>query len=319
MVSLIFKRFGMAFVLAAICAILSVLSPAFLNSSNLLNITLQVSITSIVAVGMTFVILTGGIDLSVGSLVALSAVCAGTLIQSGWGMAAGLACALAVGMFSGGVNGLLVAKLKVPPFIATLGMMSAARGLALMTTDGKSLHQFPAAFRFLGNGQLGPIPVPVIIALLTVMLAHYALTQTPFGRYVYAVGGNREATRLSGIRVERIEMAVFAISGLCCGLGAIILMGRLNSAQPIAGYGYELSAIAAVVIGGSSLMGGVGTVVGTLLGALLMGVLQNGLTLLNVAGYVQQIVIGGVIVAAVIVDQIRQGKLGIQFGFRRQL
>jgi ribose transport system permease protein len=207
------------------------------------------------------------------------------------------------------INGFLVAVCKVPAFIATLGMMSAARGIALVMTGGQTIHQFPAAITVLGGGYVGPVPVPVLIAVAVALAAGYVLSQTRFGRHIYAVGGNREAVRLSGINVAAVETAAYAICGLTAALGAIVLVGRLNSAQPIAGYGYELSAIAVTIIGGTSLMGGEGTVRGTLVGALIMGVLQNGLTLLNVSSYVQQIVIGGVIVAAVLLDQLRQGRL----------
>jgi len=305
----LFEKFGISLIFIIICIVIASLSPAFLTANNLFNVLLQVSINTIIAVGMTFVIITAGIDLSVGSIVALVAVSMGLILSSEVGIIVAVLGGMLMGTFAGGVNGFLVSKCKVPAFITTLGMMSVARGVALTMTRGQTIHQFPDAFRFLGNGYIGPVPVPVIVALITVLVAHYVLTQTRFGRHVYAVGGNREAVRLSGINIIRIEWIVYAIGGFTCGLGAIILVGRLNSAQPIAGYGYELSAIAAVVIGGTSLMGGVGTVVGTLIGALIMGVLQNGLTLLNVSSYIQQIIIGSVIVLAVLIDQLRQGNL----------
>jgi ribose transport system permease protein len=313
----ILEKFGISLILIVICIIIALQSPAFLTANNLFNVLLQVSINAIIAVGMTFVILTAGIDLSVGSLVALVAVSMGTILHSQAGIMAAVAGGLLVGVLAGGVNGFLVSKCRVPAFITTLGMMSVARGLALTVTRGQTLHQFPAAFRFAGNGYIGPVPMPVIIALCTVLIAHYVLTQTRFGRHVYAVGGNREAVRLSGINVTRVEWAVYAIGGLTCAIGAIILVGRLNSAQPIAGYGYELSAIAAVVIGGTSLMGGTGTVFGTLIGALIMGVLQNGLTLMNVSSYIQQIIIGSVIVLAVLFDQLRQGNIRLPAFLKR--
>lgn len=258
---------------------------------------------------MTFVILTGGIDLSIGSIVAFVAVVLGTFLHSNVGIFLSVLFALIAGAFAGLVNGLIVAKGKVPAFITTLGMMSVARGVALIITNGQTIHMFPRSFRVLGTGYIGPVPVPAIIAISIVILAHLVLSYTRFGRYVYAIGGNREAVHLSGINVDLVEILVYVISGLTCALGAIILVGRLNSAQPIAGYGYELNAIAAAIIGGTSLSGGEGNVFGTLIGALLMGVLQNGLTLLNVSSYTQQLVIGSVIVAAVFVDQIRRGNV----------
>ena len=307
MLDKLLEKFGIGVALLVLITFMALKSPVFLSSANLFNILLQVSINTIVAVGMTFVILTGGIDLSVGSLVALVAVIMGTFLHKGMGILIPIGIAVVVGAFSGLINGFLVAKGRVPAFITTLGMMSAARGVALIVTKGQTIHMFPTHFRFFGTGYLGPIPVPAILALLTVLIAHVVLTQTKYGRYIYAVGGNREAVRLSGINVTKIEMSVYAISGITCALGAIILVGRLNSAQPIAGYGYELNAIAAAIIGGTSLSGGEGNVFGTMLGALLMGVLQNGLTLLNVSSYVQQVVVGAVIVGAVFFDQVRRG------------
>lgn len=304
-----FEKFGIGIVLVALCAIMAIQSPVFLTPINLFNVMLQVSINTVIAVGMTFVILTGGIDLSVGSAVALVAVTMGKLMKAGVGIPISILCGFIVGVAAGWINGTFVARGRVPAFIATLGMMSAARGTALIITQGQTIHMFPSAFRFFGNGYLGPVPVPTIVAIVTVLIAYYVLTRTRFGRYVYAIGGNREAVRLSGVNVPAAETAVYMISGATCALGALILVGRLNSAQPIAGYSYELNAIAAVVIGGASMSGGEGNVLGTLVGALIMGVLQNGLTLLNVSSYVQQLVIGSVIVAAVFFDQARRYRL----------
>ena len=300
------NRFGIVGVLILICIVMACASPVFLSPTNLFNILLQVSINTIIAVGMTFVILTAGIDLSVGSVVALVAVTFGTLLDKGIGFPVSLIGALAVGATGGFINGLIVAKFRIPAFITTLGMMSMARGAALIITGGRTIHQFGPVVRFLGTGYIGPVPMPAIIAAVVVGCAYYTLSQTRFGRHVYALGGNREAVRLSGIRVIRLEIAVYVIGGFTAALGAIVLVGRLNSAQPIAGYGYELNAIAATIIGGTSLMGGKGSVIRTLVGALIMGVLQNGLTLLNVSSYVQQVIIGGVIILAVLVDQLRR-------------
>ena len=297
---------GMAIILLFI--FLSFASPYFLDINNLFNILLQVSISTIIAVGMTFVILTGGIDLSVGPVTAFCSVIIGLTLH----LQVGIGLAILAGILTGGllglINGVVVAKMKVPAFIATLGMMSVARGAALFITNGQTLHMFPDLYRFISAGSIGKLPIPVVYSLLVVLLAWFILTYTKFGRYVYAVGGNREAVRLSGINTTLVEMGVYVISGITCGIGAVILTGRLNAAQPIAGVGYELDAIAAVIIGGTSLAGGEGKIIGTLMGAILIGMLRNGLNLLNVSPFLQQIIIGCVIVGAVFFDQYRREK-----------
>ena len=284
------------------CAILWALTPHFLTVSNLLNVAQQTSINAIVAVGMTYVIISGGIDLSVGSIVALSGVVLGALLQGGQPLAVALAAALAVGLACGLLNGALVSVGGLPPFIATLGMMSVARGAALVFTEGRPVSGFDEGFRSLATGSLGFVPAPVVVMIVVYVAAHIVLTRTTFGRYVYAIGGNEEATRLSGVAVRFHKTAIYGVSGVMSAIAAIVLTARLNSAQPIAGTMYELDAIAATVIGGTSLMGGEGTLAGTLVGALIMGVLRNGLNLLGVSSFLQQIVIGGVIVGAVLVD-----------------
>ncbi|KYK97032.1 hypothetical protein SA3733_00620 [Aggregatibacter actinomycetemcomitans serotype d str. SA3733] len=221
---------------------------------------------------------------------------------------------IGVGALCGYVNGVIIVYGKVTSFITTLGMMGIARGLALTLSNGKTIYNFPEALRFFGNGRLNitdgfGIPIPVIIALIVVLISFYILTQTVFGRQVYALGGNREAVRLSGINVNKLEIKTYVINGALAAIGAMILVGRLNAAQPIAGTGYELDAIAATVIGGTSLMGGVGSVISTSIGALIMGVLQNGLTLLNVTSYLQRLIIGLVIILAVFLDQLRRGEV----------
>jgi ribose/xylose/arabinose/galactoside ABC-type transport system permease subunit len=213
-----------------------------------------------------------------------------------------LAIGLAVGAFSGWVNGLLITYGRLPPFISTLGMMSVARGSALLYTGGRPISGFSAEFRYLATGEILNIPVPVIITVIIYLIAHIVLTRTKLGRYVYAIGGNEQAAVLSGVNVKFHKAAVYALSGLLSGLAAIILTARLNSAQPIAGIMYELDAIAATVIGGSSLMGGSGRIIGTLIGALIMGVLRNGLNLLGISSFIQQTVIGSVIIIAVLMD-----------------
>jgi ribose transport system permease protein len=298
------RRYGTVVGLLFLSAVLWALTPHFLTVSNLLNIAQQTSINAIVAAGMTFVIISGGIDLSVGSIVALSGVALGTLLQAGQPGIVAVIAAVAVGIASGLVNGLLVSFGRLPPFIATLGMMSVARGSALVLTEGRPISGFSEGFRWVATGSLGAIPAPVIITLLVYAIAHVVITRTTFGRYVYAIGGNEEATRLSGVAVRFHKTAIYAVSGLMSAVAAVVLTARLNSAQPIAGMMYELDAIAATVIGGTSLMGGEGSLFGTLVGALIMGVLRNGLNLLGVSSFLQQIVIGGVIVGAVLVDTL---------------
>jgi ribose transport system permease protein len=290
--------------LLALGLLLTALTPHFLTVSNLLNVMEQTSINAVIAVGMTFVILSGGIDLSVGSLVALSGVVMATVLQAGAPLPVAIAAGLLTGAVCGLVNGSLVTLGRLPPFIATLGMMSVARGAALLFTDGRPVSGFPPGFRSLATGRVLMIPVPVLVALVVYALAHLVLARTRFGRYVYAIGGNEEATRLSGVPVRFHKTMVYALSGLVSAVAATILTARLNSAQPIAGMMYELDAIAATVIGGTSLLGGQGRVSGTLIGALIMGVLRNGLNLLGISSFLQQVVIGLVIVGAVLLDSL---------------
>jgi ribose transport system permease protein len=298
------RQFGTLIGLLVLSAVLWALTPHFLTVSNLLNVAQQTSINAVVAVGMTFVILSGGIDLSVGSIVAVAGVVLGVLLQSGQPVAVAIAAALAIGAATGLVNGVLVSWGGLPPFIVTLGMMSVARGAALLFTEGRPVSGFDETFRALATGSVAFVPAPVVIMLAVYAVAHIVLTKTTFGRYVYAIGGNEEATRLSGVLVRRQKTLIYGVSGLMSAVAAIILTARLNSAQPIAGMMYELDAIAATVIGGTSLMGGEGTLAGTLIGALIMGVLRNGLNLLGVSSFLQQIVIGGVIIVAVLVDTV---------------
>ena len=294
--------------LVLLCVLLWALTPFFLTRSNLLNVMEQTALNAIVAVGMTFVIVSGGIDLSVGSIVALSGVVLASALQAGWPVPAAIATGLVVGAFSGLVNGLLITRGRLPPFIATLGLMSVARGAALVYTEGRPISGFGAGYRWLATGRVLDVPMPVILTALVYVAAWFVLTRTRFGRYVYAIGGNEEATRLSGVAVRFHKTMVYVLSGFMSALAAVLLTARLNSAQPIAGIMYELDAIAATVIGGTSLMGGEGTLGGTLVGALIMGVLRNGLNLLGVSSFLQQIVIGGVIVVAVLLDTILKRK-----------
>lgn len=296
------RQFGTLLGLLGLCLILWALTPHFMTVSNLLNIAQQTSINAIIAVGLTFVIITAGIDLSVGSIVAFSGVVLASTLQTVIPLPLALLLGLGVGALCGLANGLLITYGRLPPFISTLGMMSVARGAALLYTSGRPISGFSTDFRYLATGEILHIPVPVIIMILIYVIAHVVLTRTKLGRYVYAIGGNEEAAILSGVNVKFYKASVYGICGMLSGLAAIILTARLNSAQPIAGIMYELDAIAATVIGGTSLMGGVGRISGTLVGALIMGVLRNGLNLLGVSSFIQQTVIGSVIIAAVLMD-----------------
>lgn len=297
------SKLGPAVGLLALSLLLSMLTPSFLTPDNLKNILLQSAITSVLAVGMTFVILTAGIDLGVGSVLALSGVTLGFTLKSGAPLLVGLLVGLAVGGVCGLLNGVLITKGKLPPFIATLGMMSAARGMGYVVSGGRPFsgygEQHPL---FL---QLASAPVMICLMLAVFALAWLVLTSTTFGRAVYAIGDNEEAAWLSGIPTDRVLIAVYTLCGLLAGLAAILQTARLDSANANAGLMFELNAIAAVVIGGTSLMGGAGSVLGTLGGALIISVLNNGLNLLNVDPNVQPLVLGAVIVSAVWLDQSR--------------
>ncbi|MCL4846439.1 MAG: ribose ABC transporter permease [Acidobacteria bacterium] len=303
------RRFGTLAGLIALGLTLSLLSPHFLTTSNLLNVFEQTAINAIIAVGMTFVIVSGGIDLSVGSLVALSGIVLALALQAGWPAPVAVAAGIATGAACGLVNGTLITLGRLPPFIATLGMMSVARGLALVLAEGRPISGFDGGFRALATGSVAGLPMPAVVMIIAFIVGHVVLTRTRFGRYVFAIGGNEEATRLSGVSVGFHKSLVYVVSGAASGLAAAVLTARLNSAQPIAGLMYELDAIAATVIGGTSLMGGEGSLGGTLVGALIMGVLRNGLNLLGVSSFVQQIVIGAVIIGAVLADTATRGRL----------
>lgn len=296
------RQFGTLLGLFGLCVVLWIMTPYFLSVSNLMNVAQQTAINAIIAVGMTFVIITAGIDLSVGSVMAFSGVVLASCLKADVPVAIAIPVGLAAAVLCGACNGLLIAFGRLPPFISTLGMMSVARGCALLFTGGRPVSGFSESFRVLASGKIFGIPTPVVLMASVYLTAHFLLTRTKLGRYTYAIGGNEEAAVLSGINVKFYKMSVYALSGLLSGVAAVILTARLNSAQPIAGIMYELDAIAATVIGGTSLMGGAGTIAGTLIGALIMGVLRNGLNLLGVASYIQQIVIGSVIILAVLMD-----------------
>ena len=299
----ILRRLSVFIILLAICLVFALGSEDFLTPSNLLNVALQTSILIIVAIGMTFTILTAGIDLSVGSLMALGgALAAGLAVQQGLGTWAGIGIALLVGMALGAVNGLLVVRGGMPPFVATLAMMAVARGLTLVYTEGRPIAGLAESFIFWGTGQLLGIPVPVILMVFLAIVAYVVLRQTRFGLHVYSTGGNEETTRLAGINPNWIKLAVYVISGFTATLGGILLTARLWSAQPNAAVGWELDAIAAPVLGGVSLFGGVGGIGGTVVGAFIIGVLSNGLNLMGVPSYYQQVIKGAVFILAVMLD-----------------
>jgi ribose transport system permease protein len=296
------RQFGTFAVFVVLCAVISVLTPHFLTVPNLVNVAQQTVINAIIAVGLTFVIISGGIDLSVGSILAFAGVVMAHTLRLGWPLPLAIAAGLAVGAACGTINGLLISFGRLPPFIATLGMMSVARGGALLATDGRPVSGFDESFRWLATGQVVGIPIPVLVMALVYAAAHFILQRTRFGRYTYAIGGNEEASVLSGVPVRLYKIGIYALGGALAALSSVLLTARLNSAQPIAGLSYELDAIAATVIGGTSLLGGQGSVLGTLIGALIMGVLRNGLNLLGVSSFIQQVVIGIVIIAAVLLD-----------------
>lgn len=295
--------------LLVLCVTLWLATPYFATAANLANVAEQSAITGVLAIGMTFVILTGGIDLSVGSLVALAGVITGVVLQRDVPVAVAVVAGLGTAMAAGAINGAMIAHFMLPPFIATLGMMSVARGAALLLSDGRPISGFPESLRRLATGSVVGVPAPVLLMLALYVVAYVVLTRTVVGRHVYAIGSNEEATTLAGIRVGLHKVLVYAISGLSAGVCATLLLARLNTAQPIAGVGYELDAIAAVVIGGTSLLGGSGSVIGTLIGALIMSVLRNGLNLLGVSSYLQQVAIGLVIIVAVVIDMALRRRL----------
>ncbi len=278
-------------------------SDDFLTGSNLLNIALQTSLIAIVAIGMTFTILTAGIDLSVGSVMALSgAVAAGLAVQEGWGTYGGIGAALLLGLIVGAINGLMVVKGHIPPFVTTLAMMTIGRGLTLVYTQGRPIAGLERDFIFWGTGRLLGIPIPVLLLIALALVAWSVLRHTRFGLHVYATGGDEEITRLAGIPPDRVKLAVYIISGFTAALSGVLLTARLWSAQPNAATGWELDAIAAPVLGGVSLFGGVGSIGGTLVGAFIIGVLSNGLNLLGIPSYYQQVIKGVVFILAVTLD-----------------
>lgn len=308
------SRFQALIALVLLCLVISIFSDKFLTATNAWNVMRQISVNVCISVGMTMVILTAGIDLSVGSILALcGAITAGLLkngievpsanLYIGFTLLGALLAGILVGSLLGWFNGLAITRFKVPPFVATLAMLTIARGLTMLWTGGFPISNLGENFAWIGTGWLLGVPVPVWIAAVVVTIAVLVTHKTRLGRYIYAIGGNESAAKLSGIRVNRIKIIVYSIAGGLAAVGGILVTARLDAAQPNAGTGYELDSIAAVVIGGTSLSGGRGTIMGTVLGAVIIGVLNNGLVLLNVSPFWQQVVKGLVILLAVIIDK----------------
>lgn len=300
----IISRYGIFIAFILLCILLSVATPHFLTGQNLLIILRQVSVNGILAIGVTFVIIAGGIDLSLGSVVALTGVvAAGYAHPNTYPLIVPLLIGLFTGVGVGLINGLVITLGKVAPFIVTLGMMTMARGLALVWSDGRPVSNLSPAFNFIGGGDWLYIPVPILLFVLVVVVSYILLNNTTIGRYIYAVGGNEQAAKASGTRVNAVKLFAYIICGGLAALAGIVLASRITTGQPNAGIAYELDAIAAVVIGGTSLMGGRGTVTGTVVGVLIIGIINNGLDLLNVSSYYQQIIKGVIIIGAVLLDR----------------
>jgi ribose/xylose/arabinose/galactoside ABC-type transport system permease subunit len=298
-----FREYGIFIAFILICITLTFISPQFLTISNWSIIFTQVAINALLAFGVTFVIITGGIDLSIGSTVAVAGIVVAMLAHPDqFPLIVPILGGLLMGLFIGILNGFLITKSKIAPFIVTLGIMTIGRGVALILSNGRPISNLSESFNFIGSGEILGIPFPIIILIIVFSICSIVLKKTVFGRYVYAVGGNEQAAWASGINVNQVKMAVYALCGLLSGLAGILLTSRITTGQPNAGAGFELDAIAAAVIGGTSTTGGIGTITGTLFGVILIGVLNNGLDLLNVSSYYQQVAMGVIIIGAVLLD-----------------
>ena len=298
------SKYGIFIALIVICIMLSIATPYFFTAQNIIIVLRQVSINGILAIGVTFVIIAGGIDLSLGSVLALTGVVAASFAHPGtYALVVPVMLGILTGVIIGAINGLTITLGKVAPFIVTLGMMTIARGLALVWSDGRPVTNLSPAFNYIGGGDLLHIPVPILLFVLVIIVSAVILNYTRIGRYIYAVGGNENAARASGIRVSGVKLFAYIMCSGLAGLAGIILASRITTGQPNAGIAYELDAIAAVVIGGTSLLGGRGSIAGTVIGVLIIGVINNGLDLLNVTSYYQQIIKGVIIVGAVLLDR----------------
>ena len=297
------RRYGLMLSFLLLCLALTLLSDRFLTVNNMVNVLRQSTINGIIAIGMTYVILTAGIDLSVGAILALSAVVTADMLQGGTAVPLAILIGLGIGGAMGLVNGLIITKAHVPPFVATLGMMTIARGLTLTYTEGRPITGLPDGFRALGTGSVGPVPVPILLAAATFIIGYILLTRTALGQFIFAIGNNPTAARFAGISVNRTITFVYVLAGALSALAGMILIARLDSAQPTAGTAYEFDAIAAVVVGGTSFAGGQGGLGGTLVGVLIIAVLNNGLNLLNVSSFYQPVVTGVVIAVALLLHR----------------
>ncbi|MED3688554.1 ribose ABC transporter permease [Peribacillus butanolivorans] len=301
----IWQKFGPLLALILLFIVITVLNPSFMEPNNILNLLRQTSINALIAFGMTFIILTGGIDLSVGSILALSSALMAGMMVSGLDPILAIFVGVLLGTLMGVINGILVSKGKMAPFIVTLATMTIFRGLTLVYTDGKPITGIGDSelFQMLGRGYFLGLPVPAVVMIIAFFILWFLLHKTSFGRKTYAIGGNEKASRISGIKVDRVKVAIYGLAGTMAAIAGAILTSRLNSAQPTAGQSYEMDAIAAVVLGGTSLSGGKGRLFGTLVGVLIIGTLNNGMNLLGVSSFYQQVVKGAVILVAVLLDR----------------
>jgi inositol transport system permease protein len=310
------RKYLIVFIFLGMCVLLAIFSPnnSFLKPQNLINVVRQISVIGLLAIGVMLCIIALGIDLSLGSVLGFAAVVSASLVQQpGWKEAlypglqlpafVAVLAGLGAGLLLGSVNGGLIATFKIPPFIATLGMMTMARGFAYIYSNGRPVSTLNEDFLWIGGGDILGLPVPIIVFVTVIILTHLMLNYTRFGRHAYAIGGNETAARVSGVNLGRTKLGIYAFSGLMAGLGGVVLTARVQSATPALGIGYELDAIAAAVIGGTSFAGGIGTVWGTVVGALIIGVMNNGLDLLNVSPFYQQVVKGVIIIVAIIIDE----------------
>ncbi|WP_018623148.1 ABC transporter permease [Spirosoma luteum] len=300
-------QYGLLIAFVGICLILSLTTPRFFTVQNLMIIVTQVSINALLAFGVTFIIITGGIDLSIGSMVAVTGVAAASFAHPDtYPVVVPVLIGLLAGLFFGAFNGFVITRSHVPPFIVTLGTMTIGRGLALILSKGRPVSNLSDSFNFIGGGKILGVPTLILILVVAFIGCSILLKKTVIGRYMYAVGGNEQAARASGIPIGRVKMIVYTLGGLLAALAGILLTSRITTGQPNAGQGFELDAIAAAIIGGTSTSGGTGTMTGTLLGALLIGVISNGLDLLNVTSYYQEVVMGAIIIGAVVLDSMNR-------------
>lgn len=299
------KEYASAIGFLLLFVVLSLSVPNFFSTTNLINVARQVSVNAIMAVGMTFVIISGGIDLSVGSVVALSGVTCAFLAKSSAGPVVAILVTLGLGAWIGFLNGFVITRARIPPFIATMAMLSIARGAALLVSGGTSVSSLGPIIGWIGRGYVGQIPVPVFLMLAVFLVGHYVLSQTRLGTYTYAIGGNERVAEVVGIPVNRVKIVLYVLSGILATVSSLILTSRLDSGQPLIGQGYEMDAVASVVLGGASLFGGTGHLIGTFFGASIIGILTNGLTLLNLSFYYQLAVKGLIIIIAVWIGKER--------------